>query len=107
MVFMVEFPAASISHTLGLVFSIFAAWKAANLLDANNRLLATITGAAFAIAGPLLIGDAITTALAGNDAFKAGLSSSLGSTSMQLTQVGSRLAFALIGVLAWCGIERR
>lgn len=102
---MVEIP-ASIGQTLGLLFSVFAAWKAANLLDANNRLLATVTGAACAIAGPLLIGDAITTALAGHEAFKGSLSSTLGSTSMQLTQVGSRLAFALIGVLAWCGIER-
>jgi hypothetical protein len=102
---MVELP-TSISHILGFVFSVFAAWKAANLLDANNRLLATVAGAACAMAGPLLIGDAITAALASNEAFKDGLSSTLGSTSLQLTQVGSRLAFALIGVLAWCGIER-
>lgn len=82
----------------------FAAWKAAELLEADNLLAAVGVGAVLALVGPYLTSEQIISAF-------AELSPPTGTKESMavMSQFGmglARMAFALVGVLAWCGIER-
>jgi hypothetical protein len=101
-----ELLSGQLGPVIGFAFSVFAAWKAANLLDANNQLAAIGVGTACALFGPFLLGDMVTAALANSNPSHDGLAIITAMPSPELMAVGSRLAFALVGVLAWCGVER-
>ena len=91
---------------IGVIIALIAAWKAAELLEADNHLMAVAVGAALAILGPLVVGDLITGVFAEMESPGDG-ASSLSSFTPKIGLAGSRLGFALIGVLLWCGVERR
>ena len=86
---------------VGFVVSIFVAWRVAILFEVENPLAAIGIGAVLALVGPFLVDDLILQALAAGE--------DLGddeNCAVALTPVGSRLSFALIGVVMWCGLER-
>lgn len=88
---------------IGLLFSIIAARKAADLMGTSNRMMAVLFGAALALAGPLLTGTVIAAGFADMQGSIDALAMLLGS---EVTEIGSRLGFALVGVLCWSGFER-
>lgn len=82
-----------------------AAWKAAEMLEANNVLVAATVGLVFALIGPWLAADLIMSAFA-DLAPEADTDSELAICAPHIGFGLSRAAFALLGVLAWCGFER-
>jgi hypothetical protein len=74
------------------------------LLEADNMLAAVGVGVVLALVGPYFAGELIMNAF-------AELSPPTGTKESiaVMSQFGmglARMAFALVGVLAWCGIER-
>jgi hypothetical protein len=94
----------SLGPAFAFAGSLLAAWKAAGLLQADNRMLAVLAGLTFAFVGPHLIGDMIA-ALAVNAKAPLEPSKEMYGLIPQLASAGFRVGFALVGVLAWCGIE--
>ena len=82
-----------------------AAWKAAELLEADNLLAAVAVGAVFALVGPLLLGDMMLSAIA-DVAASADSDDEMTIPVPRILSGISRVGFALFGVLAWCGVER-
>ena len=102
---MVALMTGPMAPIVAFALACMAAWKAAELLEASNFLAAVAVGAAFALIGPFLLDDIVMMALA--DLTPAGdqeddLNLCVPRIGLGLTRVG----FALMGVLAWCGIER-
>ena len=89
---------------LGTFFAGLAAWKAANLLDVDNRIVAILAATALAVAGPMLVKNTLMdvmgpTAPGGTPAKTARL--------LMLPLLASRIGFALLGVFAWSLVETR
>lgn len=92
--------------TFAIAIACFCAWKAANLLGANNVIAAVVVGALFAVAGPYFLGDLIAAGLADYTAEASNGDEAIGAAIPAIGFGMSRMGFALIGVLAWCGLER-
>ncbi len=90
---------------IAIVLAGITAWKAAELLEAGNLLAAATVGLVFALIGPWLAADLIMSAFA-EFAAEADTDSELAICAPHIGFGLSRAAFALIGVLAWCGLER-
>ncbi|MFM9938914.1 MAG: hypothetical protein ACKVP7_05395 [Hyphomicrobiaceae bacterium] len=90
---------------LAFFAAVIASWKAADLLEADNALMACLFGAAFALVGPFVVGDLITEVLAGAPDPGDGVKS-LSGFAPKIAAFGARFGFALVGVLCWCGFER-
>lgn len=102
---MIALMSSPLAPVIAFALACMAAWKASELLEANNFLAAVAVGAAFALVGPYLVGDLILTAIA--DITPAADAEDELAVCMPRIGMGlSRVGFALIGVLAWCGIER-
>lgn len=90
---------------VAIALAAITAWKAAELLEVGNVMAAAAVGLVFAIAGPWLAADLIMAAMAdlasGSDA-----DSDIAICTPHIGFGLSRAAFALLGVLAWTGIER-
>lgn len=94
-----------LAPVIAFVLATMAAWKAAELLEADNFLAAVAVGAVFALVGPFLLGDFILAAIA--DATPAAVDDDEMTIAAPRIVMGiSRVGFALMGVLAWCGTER-
>lgn len=91
---------------IAFAISCMCAWKAADMLGAGNFLAAVALGALFALLGPYLLSDLITATLADFAAEASTGDEDVGLSTMQIGFGASRMACALIGVLAWCGIEQ-
>ena len=89
---------------IGFALAVVLAWGAADLLDARNRTAAVLVAAALSLAMPYILADVIER-LAGSMT-SAEPRSLLEIYAPHMLATVTRVGFALIGVLAWCGYEQ-
>ena len=76
----------------------YIAWRALMLLDVQNPLMGIMTAMLFCICAPFAVDMLI-------EAYGEGANSSEYWDTLRSTRMGMPMGFALLGVLAWTGIE--
>lgn len=81
-----------------VAFAIYIAWRAVILLDVQNPLMAIMVAIFFCVSAPIGLEFLLETYGDGADASEFW-------EVLRSVKIGAPLAFALLGVFAWAGIE--